>query len=62
MQNKILLQIVYFGRKFARIFRRAYGQAEKFYQIFISKSSIFVTKLILQEVFISDLPSHFDAL
>ncbi|OGZ69888.1 MAG: hypothetical protein A3D44_03245 [Candidatus Staskawiczbacteria bacterium RIFCSPHIGHO2_02_FULL_42_22] len=44
--NKILLQIAYFGYKFARIFRRAYGQAEKFYQISSSKSVIFVTNLI----------------
>jgi|SRR3989344_498654 len=44
--NKILLQIPYFGYKFAIMFRRAWRQAGTFYQISGSKSSIFVTNLI----------------
>jgi len=52
LRIKDLLQIAYFGHKFAIIFRRAYGQAEKFYQISGSKSSIFVTILNTQQVYL----------
>ncbi|OGZ68787.1 MAG: hypothetical protein A3D44_02210 [Candidatus Staskawiczbacteria bacterium RIFCSPHIGHO2_02_FULL_42_22] len=51
LRIKDLLQIAYFGQKFAIIFRRAWRQAEKFYQISGSKSSIFVTILNTQQVY-----------
>jgi len=59
LRIKDLLQIAYFGHKFAIIFRRAYGQAEKFYQISGSKSSIFATILNTQQVYYLELKNIF---